>query len=68
MAACGYAITSWFSGTTITADILTALPAALAYLFGAWLGSLGFRQASEQLFRNIAAATLLGLSLFNALI
>ncbi|NKB63015.1 MAG: TSUP family transporter [Gammaproteobacteria bacterium] len=60
-----FALSSFYSGTTTTADILVSLPGAVTYMLGAWLGSLGFRQSSEKLFRRIAILTLLLLSVFN---
>ena len=61
----GFALVSAFSGTTTFNDIMTALPGAASYMFGAWLGSMGFRQSSERLFRRGAITTLLILSVFN---
>jgi len=61
----GFALVSAFSGTTTLNDIMTALPGAASYMFGAWLGSMGFRQSSERLFRRGAITTLLILSVFN---
>ncbi len=63
--ALGFALISSASGTTAMSDITTALPGAVAYLLGTWLGALGFRQSSEKLFRRAAIGTLLVLSLFN---
>ena len=63
----GFAALYAVSGTTTTADVVTALPGAASYLVGTWLGSLGFRQSSEKTFRRAAIATLLVLSLFNLL-
>lgn len=63
----GFAALYSISGTTTIDDVTTALPGAVAYLLGTWLGSLGFRQSSEKLFRRAAIATLLVLSLFNLL-
>ena len=61
----GFALVSAFSGTTTLNDILIALPGAASYMFGAWLGSMGFRQSSERLFRRGSITTLLILSVFN---
>ena len=60
--AIAYAIVSSIMGTTTFGDVWIALPGAAAYLFGVWLGSRWFREASERLFRNIALSTLLLLS------
>ena len=63
----GFAAVSIFSGITTMTDIKIALPGAASYMFGAWLGSMGFRQSSEKLFRRGSIGTLLILSLFNLL-
>ena len=63
----GFAALYTVSGTTTLEDVVTALPGAATYLLGTWLGSLGFRQSSEKLFRRAAIATLLVLSMFNLL-
>ena len=60
-----FALVSAFSGTTTGDDVLIALPGAATYMLGAWLGSKGFRQSSEKLFRRASIGTLLLLSLFN---
>ncbi len=64
----GFALVSLFSGTTGVDDIVTAAPSAVTYLFGTWLGSKGFRQASEKLFRRTAIITLLMLAIFNLIL
>ena len=64
-AALGFAITSFISGATGVEDIVTALPGAAAYMLGTWLGSRGFDNSSEKLFRRASIGTLLGLSVFN---
>ena len=61
----GFALMSALSGTTGIDDITIAAPGAAAYLFGTWLGSLGFHNASETLFRRAAIGVLLCLALFN---
>jgi len=61
----GFALISAVSGTTGLDDITTALPGAVTYMLGAWLGSQGFRRSSEKLFRHAAIATLLALSIVN---
>lgn len=61
----GFALMAAVSGTTGIDDVITAAPGAATYLLGAWLGSRGFRAASEQLFRRGAIAALLCLALFN---
>ena len=61
----GFALISWFSGTTGLDDVVTAAPGAATYLLGTWLGSHGFHNASEKLFRRGAIAVLLCLALFN---
>jgi uncharacterized protein len=61
----GFALISLLSGTTGVDDIVTAAPGAATYLFGTWLGSHGFHNASEKLFRRGAIAVLLCLALFN---
>jgi len=61
----GFALMSAISGTTGFDDVVTAAPGALTYLLGAWLGSRGFRNASENLFRRGAIAVLLCLACFN---
>lgn len=64
-AAIGFAVVSAFSGTTGTADVVTAIPGAMTYMLGTWLGSHGFSRSSEKLFRRTAICTLLGLATFN---
>ena len=61
----GFAAISMASGTTNISDIHTALPGALTYLLGTWLGSRGFKQSSEKLFRQASISTLLLLAVFN---
>jgi hypothetical protein len=61
----GFALMSLLSGTTGLDDIVTAAPGAATYLLGTWLGSHGFHNASEKLFRRGAIAVLLCLALFN---
>jgi hypothetical protein len=61
----GFAFISVVSGTTGVDDVITAAPGAATYLFGTWLGSHGFHNASEKLFRRGAIAVLLCLALFN---
>ena len=65
--ALGFALVSAVTGTTTLADIVIALPGAATYMLGTWLGSLGFNQSSEKLFRSGAVATLLILAMFNLL-
>ncbi len=61
----GFAAVYAVSGTTTVEDVTTALPGAATYMLGTWLGSMGFRQSSEKVFRRAAIATLLVLSVFN---
>ena len=61
----GFALISTISGTTGVDDVVTALPGAITYLLGAWLGSYGFGKSSETLFRRAAISTLLALAVFN---
>ena len=61
----GFALISAFSGTTGIDDLITAAPGAATYLLGTWLGSRGFHNASEKLFRRGAIAVLLCLACFN---
>jgi len=61
----GFALMSLLSGTTGLDDIVTAAPGAATYLLGTWLGSHGFHNASEKLFRRGAIAVLLCLALLN---
>jgi hypothetical protein len=61
----GFALVSATSGTTGIDDVITAAPGAVTYLLGAWLGSHGFHNASENLFRRAAIAVLLCLACFN---
>ena len=46
-------------------DVIAAAPGAVTYLLGTWLGSLGFHNASEKLFRRGAIGVLLCLALIN---
>ena len=61
----GFALISTVSGTTGIDDVITAAPGAASYMLGTWLGSKGFHNASEKLFRRGAIAVLLCLALFN---
>jgi uncharacterized membrane protein YfcA len=61
----GFALISALSGTTGIDDVITAAPGAATYMLGTWLGSKGFHNASEKLFRRGAIAVLLCLALFN---
>jgi len=61
----GFALMAAVSGTTTVADVAVALPGAFTYMLGTWLGSRGFHNSSEKLFRRAAITTLLGLSIFN---
>jgi uncharacterized membrane protein YfcA len=61
----GFALISTISGTTGVEDVIAAAPGALTYLLGAWLGSHGFHNTSEKLFRRAAIAVLLCLACFN---
>ena len=56
------------SGTTGVDDVITAAPGAATYLLGAWLGSHGFHNASEKLFRRAAIAVLLCLACINLVV
>ncbi|MEM7293395.1 MAG: sulfite exporter TauE/SafE family protein [Pseudomonadota bacterium] len=62
-----FVVVSILGGTLTGTVFVEALPGAASYLVGAWLGSLGFRQSSEKLFRRVAIIVLLTLSLFNLL-
>jgi uncharacterized protein len=64
----GFALISVVSGTTGANDVVTAAPGAATYLLGTWLGSHGFHNASEKLFRRGAIAVLLCLACFNLVI
>ncbi len=61
----GFATISVSTGTTGFDDVVTALPGAITYLLGTWLGSHGFRKSSETLFRRAAISVLLALSVIN---
>jgi len=61
----GFAVISSISGTTNGDDVITALPGAATYMFGTWLGSHGFHNSSEKLFRRGAILTLMSLATFN---
>lgn len=61
----GFALISASSGTTGVDDVISAAPGAASYLLGTWIGSHGFRKSSEKLFRRVAIATLLALSILN---
>ncbi len=63
----GFALIAALSGTTGVDDLIIAAPGAATYLLGSWLGSHGFRNSSEKLFRRVAISTLLVLSVFNIL-
>lgn len=60
-----FALMSAFSGTTTGDDVVIALPGAVTYMIGTWLGSMGFRRSSEKLFRRGSIGILLLLSIFN---
>jgi len=64
----GFALVSSTSGTTGVDDVITAAPGAATYLLGAWLGSHGFHNASEKLFRRAAIAVLLCLACINLVV
>lgn len=68
LAVIGFALLSGGTGTTTWSDVNVALPGIATYWLGAWIGSAGFRQSSEKLFRRAAIATLLVLSLGNLLL
>lgn len=61
----GFALISVVSGTTGVDDVVTALPGAVTYMLGTWIGSHGFRRSSEKLFRRTAIGILLALSIVN---
>jgi len=63
----GFALIAAVSGTTGIDDVILAAPGAATYLLGSWLGSHGFRNSSEKLFRRVAITILLVLSVFNIL-
>ncbi len=52
-----------YAGTVGSSDLLIALPAAVLYLAGTWLGSRLFGGAGEAQYRNVALIVLVGLSL-----
>ena len=64
----GFALISAVSGTTGVSDVITAAPGAATYLLGTWLGSKGFHNASEKLFRRAAIAVLLCLACINLVV
>lgn len=64
----GFALVSTISGTSDVSDLITALPGAVTYMLGTWLGSHGFHKSSEKLFRRATISTLLLLSLLNLVI
>lgn len=64
----GFALTSVFSGTIVVADVWVALPGAVTYMLGTWMGSHGFHKSSEKVFRRATISTLLFLSLLNLMI
>ena len=61
----GFAAISVFSGTTGIDDVIAAAPGAVTYLLGTWLGSHGFHNSSEKLFRRAAIGVLLCLAMIN---
>jgi uncharacterized membrane protein YfcA len=61
----GFALISVVSGTTGADDVITALPGAVTYMLGTWMGSHGFHRSSEKLFRRTAIGILLALSIVN---
>ena len=61
----GFALIAGVSGTTGIDDVIAAAPGAVTYLLGTWIGSRGFQNVSERLFRRGAIAVLLCLALFN---
>ena len=61
----GFALISAASGTTSMQDVSIALPGAVTYMLGTWLGSHGFHRSSEKLFRRAAITTLLALAIVN---
>ena len=63
VAALTWGVTSVATGTTTWTDVGIALPGALAYFIGVWLGARWFDESAEVLFRKVALFTLLGLSL-----
>jgi hypothetical protein len=64
----GFALISVTSGTTGIDDVIAAAPGAASYLLGTWIGSRGFHNTSEKLFRRAAIAILLCLSAVNLII
>jgi hypothetical protein len=64
----GFAFISVASGTTGVNDVIAAAPGAASYLLGTWIGSQGFRNSSEKLFRRAAIVILLCLSAVNLII
>ena len=61
----GFALVSVLGGTIGVDDVILAAPGAATYLLGAWLGTRGFHQSSETLFRRAAIGVLLLLACFN---
>lgn len=62
-----YAAMSIWTGTTKFQDVAVALPGALLYLGGTWLGSRWFRSSREESYRRIALVTLLALAILGFL-
>lgn len=63
----GFALLLMLSGSIDADNLISAAPGAVTYLVGTWIGSQGFRQSSEVLFRRVAISVLLLLSIVNLL-
>lgn len=63
MAQVCFAFIAVYAGTVVGNDLLVALPGAVLYLAGTWLGARLFGQAGEAQYRNVALIILVGLSL-----
>ncbi len=58
-----FAFIAVYAGTLGSGDLLIALPGAVLYLVGTWLGARMFGRAGEKQYRNAALVVLVGLSL-----
>ena len=58
-----FAFIAVYAGTVGSGDLLIALPGAVLYLVGTWLGSRMFGSTGESQYRNVALMVLIGLSL-----
>lgn len=73
MIAWAFASSVWFAaiaaigGAVTPRDVVIALPAAVTYFAGTWLGSRYFRRAAEDRYRQFALVTLLVLAILSFL-